>query len=69
MNGPDPLASNGLPFVINSFTLDKVIAGDDAVNTMISTGNAPTYGPPVIDAKRTDQMPLTFDVMTLAAGG
>jgi hypothetical protein len=57
-----------LPFVINSFTLNKIIAGDDAVNTMISTGNAPAYGPPVTDAKRTDQMPLTFDVMTFGPG-
>jgi hypothetical protein len=68
MDGPDPLASNGLPFVIDSFTLDNVVAGDDAIEALITTGNPPAYGPPVSDPERKDEMPMTYDVMTFSAG-
>lgn len=68
MDGVDPLASNGLPFVFESFTLDNVIAGDDAVNAMVTTGNPPAYGPPVSGPDRKDEMPLTYDVVTFPGG-
>ncbi|WP_207841577.1 M23 family metallopeptidase [Williamsia soli] len=68
MDGPDPLASNGLPFVIDTFTLDNVIAGDDAIEALITTGNPPAYGAPVSNPERKGEMPLTYDVMTFSVG-
>lgn len=61
MDGPDPLASNGLPFVIDDFTLEAQLTpeGLDAV----IAGQPAQYDPAVKKAKTTDEMPLYRNVL------
>lgn len=66
MDGPDPLASNGLPFQFDSFQLTGQAAGDafDQImggQALPLTADAPT-------GARTDAMPLYLDVVQLSAG-
>ncbi|MBC2639325.1 MULTISPECIES: M23 family metallopeptidase [unclassified Rhodococcus (in: high G+C Gram-positive bacteria)] len=66
MDGPDPLASNGVPFEFDSFQLDARMTGDSV--------DAATAGAPVVDepgaqtGERTDAMPLYLDVVTFPGG-
>ncbi|MFE5706457.1 M23 family metallopeptidase [Rhodococcus koreensis] len=63
MDGPDFLASNGIPFEFENFDLDGRVTGE-------SFEAAATAGAPVVDAtgtqtgSRTDEMPLYLDVVT-----
>ncbi|RZK95312.1 MAG: M23 family metallopeptidase [Rhodococcus sp. (in: high G+C Gram-positive bacteria)] len=63
MDGPDFLASNGLPFEFDVFQLDARVSGD-------SFEPAATAGAPVVDepgtqtGNRSDEMPLYLDVVT-----
>jgi hypothetical protein len=68
MNGPDPLAANGLPFEIDSFGLESHITSQDNLNQLLD-GAAAAYQPNVAAGQRGDQSPLTGDVMTYRANG
>lgn len=68
MNGPDPLASNGLPFEIDSFGLESRLASEDNINQLIDGGTA-AYKANIAAGQRHDQSPLTGDVMTYHANG
>ncbi|MGW4336365.1 M23 family metallopeptidase [Rhodococcus koreensis] len=63
MDGPDFLASNGIPFEFENFDLDGRVTGE-------SFEAAATAGAPVVDeagtqtGSRTDEMPLYLDVVT-----
>ena len=63
MDGPDYLASNGIPFEFENFDLDGRVTGE-------SLEAAATAGAPVVDeagtqtGSRTDEMPLYLDVVT-----
>jgi murein DD-endopeptidase MepM/ murein hydrolase activator NlpD len=68
MNGPDPLASDGLPFEIDSFTLEAHIPSEDNLYQLLD-GAAAEYQPDITAGQRHAQSPLTGDVMTYRANG
>lgn len=66
MDSPNPLASNGLPFVFDTFMLDGRVtsqaaldAGEQGKAYKVDKANA---------GERTDQVPLTGDLMTYPGG-
>jgi hypothetical protein len=63
MSTPDPLASNGLPFVFSSFKLDGRLASMDAVDPVMAGQPAPMQ-PGFAARDETDVSPLTLDVMS-----
>ena len=63
MDGPDPLASNGLPFEIRSFDLSNQIVNMDNLSAVTDTGGAAQFATGVDTGPRSNQMPLTLDVM------
>jgi hypothetical protein len=63
MDGPDPLASNGLPFVLSSFSVTGRLAGDDAVTALFTSRPAQLVAG-VATTKETDVMPLYLDLMS-----
>jgi hypothetical protein len=65
MDGPDPLASNGLPFVFKSFRLDSRLAGNDAIDPLTDGKPAPLQ-PGFAARDQTEVSPLVLDVMTYA---
>lgn len=66
MSSPDPLGSNGLPFVFNDFRLDARLAdGDDAIGTLFE-GVSAQFQPGVASRDEKTAMPLELDVMTYA---
>lgn len=65
MDGPDPLASNGLPFVINTFRLDSRLANPDAIDPLIE-GRPATLQPGAAARDQSEVSPLFLDVMTYA---
>jgi len=67
VDGPDPLASNGVPFEIDSFRLEARIGSDASLDRLIAGGKA-LYAANTDVGQRDRQMPLTFDVMTYKAG-
>jgi hypothetical protein len=65
MSTPDPLRSDGLPFVFSSFELDSRVVGEDALDPLLDGEPAPLQpGFPARDEK--DVSPLVLDVMTYA---
>lgn len=64
MDGPDPLASNGLPFEIRSFDLTNRIVNQDNLDSVTDSGAAAQFATGVDTGQRSNQMPLTLDVMT-----
>ena len=64
MDSPSPLASNGLPFLIDSFTLDGVVPSPEAIEAGFAGTpyNLDTAG----SGHRTSEAPLVGDVMTYA---
>ncbi|MGH3584682.1 MAG: M23 family metallopeptidase, partial [Mycobacterium sp.] len=67
MSTPDPLRSNGLPFVFKDFTLDGRLASMDAIDPLVTGTPAPlTPGFTARDEKNLS--PLVLDVMTYAKG-
>jgi len=65
MSTPDPLRSNGLPFVFTSFKLDSRVANADALGPLLDGTPAPMQ--PGFSARdESDVMPLDLDVMTYA---
>jgi hypothetical protein len=64
MDGPDPLAANGLPFVFTSFTRTGVVADDAAINDLIDTGGPAKLEPGVTSTPEHEVMPLYRDLMS-----
>jgi hypothetical protein len=63
MSTPDPLRSDGLPFVFNDFRLDGRIPDTDDLDGVVSGAPAPLQ--PRFDARdESGVMPLELDVMT-----
>ncbi len=62
---PDPLRSNGLPFVLSSFTLDARIASMDAEDT-IEAGRPAPMQPGFTPCDESAVSPLVLDVMSYA---
>ena len=63
MDSPDPLASNGLPFAIDSFRYDGTVVSDESLNEGATTGvpfDIDTRGA----GRRTKTSPLYRDVMS-----
>ena len=67
MSTPDPLRSNGLPFVFDKFRLDSRIASTDALNNLTDTGGPAERQHGVAARDQTLVMPLVLDVMTYPA--
>ena len=66
MSTPDPLRSNGLPFVLSSFTLDGRIASMDAEDA-IEAGQPAPMQPGFTPRDESDVSPLVLDVMSYAS--
>lgn len=67
MSGPDPLHSNGLPFVFRSYTLDGRLADDAALDQVI-VGGPGQRQPGLTTRDETDTMPLYLDLTTYSGG-
>lgn len=67
IDGPDPLAANGLPFVIKSFQLDQRVASTDGMDK-IFTGQPAPLQPGFAAREVTEVGPLVLDVMAYGAG-
>ena len=65
MSTPDPLRSNGLPFVLSSFRLDGRIASMD-VEDAVEAGQPAPMQPGFTPRDESDVSPLVLDVMTYA---
>lgn len=63
MDSPLPLASNGLPFLIDDFTLQGRVTGDDALNACAGDQPEPCEIDTADNGTRTDMSPLYLDVM------
>jgi hypothetical protein len=67
MSTPDPLRSNGLPFVFKDFTLDGRLASEDALDPLM-TGTPAPMAPGFTARDEKNLSPLVLDVMTYAKG-
>lgn len=67
MSTPDPLMSNGLPFVFKSFKLDGRLASLDGLDP-ISAGRPAVNQPGFTPRDETNVSPLVLDEMTYATG-
>ncbi len=65
MSTPDPLHSNGLPFVIKDFTLAGRLASMEALDPLL-TGRPAAMAPGAPPRDENDLSPLVLDVMTYA---
>ena len=65
MNTPDPLRSDGLPFVFTSFKVDSRVTNTDALDTILSGRRAPLQ-PGSTARDETEVIPMDLDVMTYA---
>jgi murein DD-endopeptidase MepM/ murein hydrolase activator NlpD len=65
MSTPDPLRSDGLPFVLSSFTLDGRITSMDAEDE-IEAGKPAPMQPGFTPRDESSVSPLVLDVMTYA---
>ena len=63
MSTPDPLRSNGLPFVFTSFQLDSRITDAQALGPLLDGQPAPMQ-PGVSPRTETEVMPMDLDVMS-----
>ncbi|WP_082961804.1 M23 family metallopeptidase [Mycobacterium sp. 852002-51152_SCH6134967] len=66
MSSPDPLGSNGLPFVFDDFRVDARMVDDDDVNGPLFEGEAAKLQPGFTARDEKNAMPLELDVMTYA---
>ncbi|HYO02829.1 MAG TPA: M23 family metallopeptidase [Mycobacterium sp.] len=67
MSTPDPLRSNGLPFVFKDFTLDGRMASMEALDPLL-TGQPAPMAPGSASRDEKNLSPLVLDVMTYAGG-
>jgi Peptidase family M23 len=63
MSTPDPLRSDGLPFVLRSFALDSRLSSADALGPLLDGAPAPLQ-PGVAKRNENDVIPMDLDVMT-----
>jgi hypothetical protein len=63
MSTPDPLRSDGQPFVFDSFTLDSRITNADALGPLLDGAPAPMQ-PGFVKRDESDVIPMDLDVMT-----
>lgn len=63
MSTPDPLRSDGLPFLIKSFRLDNRMVSQDALDPLLAGKPAPMQ-PGFTARDESDVSPLVLDVMT-----
>jgi Peptidase family M23 len=67
MDGPDPLASNGLPFVIKSFRLDQRLLSQSSLDVLFTGRPAPLQ--PGFGARdQSEVSPLVLDIMNYSVG-
>jgi len=66
MSTPDPLRSDGLPFVFTSFKVDSRVANADALDTVLAGRQAPLQ-PGFPPRDETEVIPMDLDVMTYAS--
>jgi hypothetical protein len=66
MDNPDPLAANGLPFVLKSFQLTDRVTSPEAVDRLLA-GQPATRQPGFAERDETEVSPLELDVMTYAS--
>jgi Peptidase family M23 len=64
MSTPDPLRSDGLPFVFKSFRLDSRIASTVDLEKVVTAGKPAPMQPGLTVRDETDVMPLDDDVMS-----
>jgi murein DD-endopeptidase MepM/ murein hydrolase activator NlpD len=67
MSTPDPLKSNGLPFVFKSFTLDGRLASTNGL-APLSDGRPAQMQPGFTPREESEVSPLVLDLMTYAGG-
>ncbi|BBY74194.1 peptidase M23 [Mycolicibacterium parafortuitum] len=65
MDSPDPLGSNGLPFVFTEYSLDSRVTSDVAVEGLLA-GDAAELEPGFAPRDEKGTSPLVYDVMTYA---
>ncbi len=68
MDGPNPLASNGLPYVFESLTMVGRAAGPAELDAAATQGVPLALAPAGPTGVRTDALPLWMDVVDLTAG-
>jgi hypothetical protein len=66
MSTPDPLRSDGLPFVFASFKLDSRVVSADSIGPVIDNGQPAQLQPGFAPRDETEVSPLSLDVMTYA---
>ncbi len=66
MNSPDPLRSDGLPFVLSSFQLDSRLTGNPEALGALLDGRPAELQPGFAPRTENDTSPLVYDVMTYA---
>lgn len=66
MDGPDPLAANGLPFVFDSFRLDSRLTSTAAGDALLD-GKPAALQPGFATREQSEVSPLMLDVMTYAS--
>jgi hypothetical protein len=67
MSTPDPLGSNGLPFVFKSYKLDGQMASMEALDPLL-LGTPAALKPDFAPRDETNTSPLVMDVMSYANG-
>jgi hypothetical protein len=67
MSTPDPLKSNGLPFVFKSFTLDGRLASISGLDPL-ADGKPAAMQPGFTPREESNVSPLVLDLMTYAGG-
>jgi len=67
IDGPDPLAANGLPFVIKSFRLDQRVASPQGIDRLF-TGQPAPMQPGFAARDVTEVSPLDLDLMNYSVG-
>lgn len=69
MDGPSPLASEGLPYLIDSFTVTGQVESTDAFSTAEADGTPIVTVAGVTPTTHTDQMVLDQNIVTYQATG
>jgi hypothetical protein len=67
MDGPDPLAANGLPFVIKSFRLDQRLLSQTSLDVLF-TGQPAPLQPGFAARDQSGVSPLVLDIMNYSVG-
>lgn len=67
MDSPDPLASNGLPFVIKSFRLDQRVLSQTSLDALF-TGRPAPLQPGFAARDQSEVSPLVLDIMNYRLG-